>query len=391
MTEVASPERPSRPKRVERGIEAVWSLRLEAWCWRARRAFTMEGVRVVRVGRLRRSQSLAADDYATMDGSTRARRGLSGTLAEAIEAAIAAARDRDVARDTAKAYRSHGKYLLRYWKPETRLEWLTVEELRWFVREAREDGASPNTIRGKYLALLAQCFEIAELPNPVPDTLRELKGTLKHVPPRLEFLTVAEIRCLIDRMRHETFLDGAGRTLDLPAREHHADVVALFAGTGVRVLELSRVRLEDVDLARGEIHVRKPKDAANPRRLFVGATLRPAVERIVARAERERSAGRNIDGRLLPNLRFAAINIFRRWGERLGEPRLTGRTLRHSYVTAVLLLGGSAYDARVLAGHRNLKTTDRYVGELEGRRPIVDVIDAALAGSHAQGTEAVAP
>jgi len=147
-----------------------------------------------------------------------------------------------------------------------------------------------------------------------------------------------------------------------------------------------REKLLDFDIS-GE----KPKDAANPRRLFVGATLRPAVERIVARAERERSAGRNIDGRLLPNLRFAAINIFRRWGERLGEPRLTGRTLRHSYVTAVLLLGGSAYDARVLAGHRNLKTTDRYVGELEGRRPIVDVIDAALAGSHAQGTEAVAP
>lgn len=370
---------PPRPRRVERGIEAQWSRRLQAWVWRARREWRIDGKRIVRVGPQRRTQELAAEDFARMDHTPARRARIPLTLGEGLAAALVAAKERGVAADTAEAYDSAGRCLLRYWKADTHLQWITADEIRWFVNEVKADGASPNTIRGKLLPILGRCFRAADLPDPVPATLAELKGTLKYVPPRLEFLTIDEVRRIIERIRSEEFHDSNGRRLSLPAREHHADVVAFFAATGVRLLEASRIRLQDVDLANHAIHVRRPKDAANPRRLFVGVSWRAVVERLVARAEAEQHAGDNPAGLLLPNLRSRALNIFRRWGERLGEPRLNNRVLRHSFVTAVLRAGGSPYDARILAGHRNLSTTDRYVGELTSRPDVLDVIDAALA------------
>lgn len=370
---------PPRPRRVERGIEAVWSPRLQAWCWRARRQWNIEGKIVRRVGSIRRTQAMAAEDYARLDGDKAPRARIPLTLSEGLAAALEAAKERGVAADTAEAYDSAGRFLLRYWKADTQLQWITADEIRWFVAEAKADGSSPNTLRGKLLPLLSRCFRAAELPDPVPATLAELKGTLKRVPPRLEFFTIDEVRRIIERIRSEEFHDANGRRLTLPAREHQADVVTFFAATGVRLLEASRIRLQDVDLAQRSIHVRRPKDAGNPRRLFVGASWGNVVERLVERAEAERRAGDNPAGLLLPNLRTRAINIFRRWGERLGEPRLNNRVLRHSFVTAVLRAGGSPYDARILAGHRNLSTTDRYVGELTSRPDVLDAIDAALA------------
>ena len=83
----------------------------------------------------------------------------------------------------------------------------------------------------------------------------------------------------------------------------------------------------------------------------------------------ERRAGGDVPSTvLLPDSMNRITNLCRRWKERLGDQRLSGRTLRHSFVTGLLYSGAAPVEAKGLAGHRNLSTTDRYTYEISKRR-----------------------
>src|SRR5690606_32640635 len=114
-----------------------------------------------------------------------------------------------------------------------------------------------------------------------------------------------------------------------------------------------RVALRDVDLERGTVLVATPKDHANPRHLVIGERLRPVVERLVARAEAQAARGEN-EGRLfVPHASWWIVRLGQRWQRRLGEPRLNGRSLRHTYVSGLVASGATAAEARDLAGHKH--------------------------------------
>jgi integrase len=154
----------------------------------------------------------------------------------------------------------------------------------------------------------------------------------------------------------------------LPARQADADLVEFLASTGVRSGELGRVRLADVDIERGIVHVATPKDRGNPRDLVVAPSLAPVVQRLVQRAEALAGEGANPGRLLVPAVESWLGNIGRRWQVRLRDRRLSGRALRHTFVTGLLVSGVNPNDARDLAGHKSLKTTDRYTHLVSGRR-----------------------
>jgi integrase len=353
-----SRDRRDRRPSTERGIEPVWSG--GRWRFRAR----VQVGRRATVGRLRDDQAEAAADRALLEQHGSAFRAAKGLrLGEALDQVLAEARRRGVAQNTLRALRSHARWLGTRLGVDRPLGELAVAEIvQDLVVEARQAGRAASTIWRKDCRLLSQAFGLAELPDPVPAVRKAMQRTAlgKIVEPRLVFFDLAEIGPLIDRIRSGPV--AVGRVAPDPeTRAADADLIEFLATSGARVGEACRIRVEDVDLARGRVDVLAAKDRSHPRALPVPARARPALQRLVERARAATAAGENPGRLLLPDGERGLEAVFRRWRSLLEEGRLSGRNLRRSYLTGLATAGASLNAIMALAGHRRASTTSRYV------------------------------
>jgi integrase len=267
----------------------------------------------------------------------------------------------------------HGRCLTRFFGPDVALAAIDEAEIRTFVRRCLEDGRNPTTLRTKDLPLLRRAAEAAghhELAELVTAVRKDLsRSALKGTPPRMVFFRPDELADLLAKMRRRPVLDRQNHRVDLDEETatYDADLVQLIALTGIRVLELSRVTLADIE--RGVLYVRLAKDKTHPREIPISEGLAPVIERLERHARAV--AGPTVPRAqvvFVPDAHYRVNRACRRWMRILGEPRLAGRVLRHSYVTAVLATGGTSVEAMAAAGHRNLRTTDRYVHAISSQQ-----------------------
>jgi integrase/recombinase XerD len=129
---------------------------------------------------------------------------------------------------------------------------------------------------------------------------------------------------------------------------------------GLRVSELVALRLEDVDAARGLVVVRQGKGAKD--------RLVPLSARLL---EELRAYWRHYrprpwlfpGGRRGTHLSVAGVQrVVRRAAQRAGlDKRISPHTLRHSYATHLLEAGADLLTIQRVLGHKDLKTTARYL------------------------------
>jgi integron integrase len=217
-------------------------------------------------------------------------------------------------------------------------------------------------------------------------------------------LTVAETQALLRRLPNDT----------------NGLIVRLLYGTGMRIKECLRLRIKDIDLARGEIIIRKGKGNKD-RVTMLPASLAPALRDHIAARRRlhdiDLSAG-HADVELPDAIErkypragqewawqyiFAAptystdprTGVVRRhhWGERniqravKAAARAAGiaklvhpHTLRHSFATHLLESGHDIRTVQELLGHSDVKTTMIYTHVLNrGGRGVVSPIDRITA------------
>lgn len=367
--------KPRPPARRYQGIERVWSERHRCWMWRGRNAWIVEGVRVQRTGTLRADQQAAHQDYLALCQAAAPMPDLDAdvTLDGAIQRVRRMDQERYIPESTLRGViDAHGRALTRFFGPSALLMDIGEAEVRLFCRRGLEDGRHPNTIRTKDLPLLRRAAEAAghvELAEIVARVRKDLsRSALKRRKPQMVYFTPQELAEILRRMRVRPVVDSQG--VEVRIRDeiatYDADLVQLFATTGLRMLEMCRITLGDV--RDGEIYVRRAKDASHPRAIPIGDDLAPVVQRLEAFA---RSQVRHNTSRervlLVPGGPDRARATFQRWKKILGEPRLNGRSLRHSFITAVLVTGGTSMDAMAAAGHSSLSTTDRYVHVVSSR------------------------
>jgi len=73
------------------------------------------------------------------------------------------------------------------------------------------------------------------------------------------------------------------------------------------------------------------------------------------------------------------VNLFTRWYEQIGFDGCSSHSGRRTFITnaarKISLVGGSLRDVQMLAGHSNLRVTQRYIdGDQDAQRKIVDLI-----------------
>ncbi len=258
------------------------------------------------------------------------------TLSRALNAVVKSAEDRGIQPVVLNGgYEGPARALQRIFGPETLMESLNADSVRWMIRDALDRDIAGSTVRKSYLRMLHLAFGVAGLPSPVPEAREDLKHLLRYRPPVMPWFAPDKIRDIIHRIR--TFRQNHA----LRKRERDADLVTLIAYTGIRSWELSRVQARDVDVRSGILHVRKPKVRDLPRDLPLHGEALSAAKRLIQRLESHETI---ISARALNG-------VFETWKERLGEPNLNGRALRHSYATGLLLTGATLAECRDLVGH----------------------------------------
>lgn len=95
---------------------------------------------------------------------------------------------------------------------------------------------------------------------------------------------------------------------------------------------------------------------------------RPAVSSRVIGTERSKQTSPQV-----------IVNLFARWYEQIGFDGCSSHSGRRTFITnaarKISLVGGSLRDVQMLAGHSNLRVTQRYIdGEQDAQRKIVELI-----------------
>jgi site-specific recombinase XerD len=221
------------------------------------------------------------------------------------------------------------------------------------------DTRSPATASNRYRAIqqwFAWMVEEAEIDdNPMA------KMSPPHVPEQpVELLSTEQIRALLKVCDGRDFVS-----------RRDAAIIRLFADTGMRLAELAKLTLDDVDLDSGTAAVLGK--GRRPRACPFGAKTAQALDRYLRVRAAERSSGAtnalwlSEKGRG-PMLAGGIAQMLKRRGLAAGIAGLHPHQLRHSAVHAWLANGGSEGDAMRLFGWKSRQMLSRYASSTADER-----------------------
>ena len=285
----------------------------------------------------------------------------------------------------------------------------TAEDAKAFLtRLAMVEGVSASTQNQAFSALLLLFREVLRTDlEEMAQTVRAKRG--RRLP---TVLSVAEVQALLAAVEPKYHL-----------------MVKLLYGSGLRLMELLRLRVKDVDFDAGLVFVRSNKGDKD-RTTLLPTSLREDLREHLAKVREwhEADLSQGHGEAPLPNaLARECLNAGREWGwqyvfpadkiavdpadgkvrryhlhEKLLQAAVrravrkagiakhaSAHTLRHSFATHLLMNGTDIREIQELLGHKNVETTMIYthvVRELKTRvRSPLDVLEAQEASDPAQG------
>lgn len=153
-------------------------------------------------------------------------------------------------------------------------------------------------------------------------------------------------------------VDEASLVVEAPDRLRDQAVLEVAYGAGLRVSEVQKLDVDDVDLAAGLLRVRAgkgKKDRVAP----LGRPGCEAVRALIASLpEATGAVFRNVRGTRI-SVR-ALYDIVRSAGARAGVAGVHPHALRHSFATHLLSGGADIRSIQEMLGHASLSTTQRY-------------------------------
>ena len=262
--------------------------------------------------------------------------------------------ERGLSENTAVSYSSDLEKLAAFAAADGRKPWeLTFEELEVFVQGCSEKGLNAKSqarivsaVRGfyKYLSLEG-------LVKDNPSVLLEVPKSNRILP---QVLTVDEVDSLISAVR-----------LDEPQGERNRTMLELMYGCGLRVSEVTNLRLHDLFFDEGLIRVR----GKGSKERFVPVNKR-AVKLVnmyvdTIRVHQKMKKGNEdivfLSRRGTSLTRAMVFTVIKRAAADAGiRKNISPHTLRHSFATHLLQGGADLSDIQAMLGHSSISTTEIY-------------------------------
>jgi len=135
-------------------------------------------------------------------------------------------------------------------------------------------------------------------------------------------------------------------------------ILYTFLKTGLRKSELVNLRWEDIDFERLCIKVESNENwstkTGNSREIPIDKNLLSVLKKLPRTSE---YVFVNTNGR---KYQHHLTERVKRLGKRIGLPNLTLHTLRHTFISHLVMSGVDLVTVKELAGHADIKTTMRY-------------------------------
>lgn len=247
---------------------------------------------------------------------------------------------RNYSPKTIKAYRSCIRSFIRYFAPRHPRN-LKSEDIRDYLihllqNEKRAAGTVNqvyNAIRFLYVELYGRSVVIEKLPRPQKE--RKLPDVLNEDEVLRIFRTTSNLK--------------------------HRTMMMMAYATGVRVAELVRIRIEDLDVKRGLIHIRSGKRSKD-RYTILPESLMPVLHKYWNRYELGtsgwlfpgREPGSHLSERSIQAVARQVIDA-----AAVLKPA-SMHTFRHTFATHLLEQGTDIRYIQELLGHESTRTTEIY-------------------------------
>jgi integrase/recombinase XerD len=153
--------------------------------------------------------------------------------------------------------------------------------------------------------------------------------------------------------------DGKKYRIKRPNADRDKSIILILLDTGMRLGELKRLRLGDVNLENGEIYIRAYGTGikSTARTVFIGARTKQLVWKYIAKTQAH--PDQSIP---LFDLQASYIrHIITRIGKNANVPHAHPHRFRHTFAIVYLRNGGDVFTLQRLLGHKTLEMTMRYV------------------------------
>jgi len=281
------------------------------------------------------------------------------------------------------------KSFLEYLEIEKGLSLITVKNYDFYLRRfagfAEESGITSVSKISKELVHRYRLW-LNRLSNAKGEGLKKntqnyhliaLRGFLKYlVKNDIKSLGPEKVELAKQEQRQVDFLEGAdlARILEAPfkielpeiIRKRDKAILELFFATGLRVSELCKLKIENINLKKDEFTVRGK--GAKLRVVFLSDEAKRAIEEYLKSrldtnpflftSHDKAASGRDEQTGLTPR---SVQRLVQKYAKVAGITKeVTPHTLRHSYATDLLMNGADIRSVQAMLGHASITTTQVY-------------------------------
>lgn len=142
-------------------------------------------------------------------------------------------------------------------------------------------------------------------------------------------------------------------------KEYDLAIIMILLDTGIRVGEMHRLTIGDVNLDNGEIYIRPHRSGikSRSRTVYLGARSRQAICKYIAKLQAQRDLSQTIFDLRGSSIRFT----LRRIAKNAGIPNVHPHRFRHTFAITYLRNGGDVFTLQRLLGHSTLDMTRKYL------------------------------
>lgn len=177
--------------------------------------------------------------------------------------------------------------------------------------------------------------------------------------------TEEEIKALIKHSEYTQVPAGKHRSYQFRRRNASRDkaLILTLLDTGVRVGELTRLRVNDVNLENGEVFVRPfHVKKTHSRTTYLGKAARKAVWRyLVGRDNIRPEDPLFVTNEDRPMTRQRVLNLLSVMGKSIGIQKVHPHRFRHTMAIQYLRNGGDIFTLQRILGHKRLDMVNRYL------------------------------